>query len=110
MSSAKTPLTVIYDSGNLANKIEVEKIKAKDKDNALTLADIASGASAEEHGCSTEAVKKGIHVRDAAGKVFDGIEALRVMHEAVGLGNYFRFCREPGLRSGPSGFFPKKVA
>lgn len=110
MSSAKTPLTVIYDSGNLASRIEVDKLKAKDRDNAMTLVDIAAGGKAEDHGCTADAVKKTIHVRDADGKVFAGLDAIGAMHDAVGLGGYFRFCRTPGLTSGPSGFFPKKKA
>lgn len=110
MSSAKTPLTVIYDSGNLASRLEVDKLKAKDKNNVMTLVDIAAGGKAEEHGCTADAVKKTIHVRDADGKVFTGINAIDAMHDAVGLAAYFRFCRAPGLTSGPSGFFPKKKA
>lgn len=110
MSTAKTPLTVLYDSGNLASRIEIEKLKAKDTSKTMTLVDIAAGGKAEDHGCTADAVNKTIHVRDAEGKVFAGIEAIAAMHDAVGLGGYFRFCRTPGLTSGPSGFFPRKKA
>jgi hypothetical protein len=110
MSTAKTPLTVVYDSSNLASRLEVDKLKAKDTSGLMTLVDIASGGKAEEHGCTTDAVRKTIHVRDADGKIFAGINAIDAMHDAIGLGGYFRFCRTPGLTSGPSGFFPKKKA
>lgn len=110
MSTAKTPLTVVYDGGNLSNKLEVEQLKAKDTANAMTLVDIAAGGNAEAYGCSADAVKKTIHVRDADGTMFAGIEAISAMHDALGLGGYFRFCRTPGLTTGPSGFFPKKKA
>lgn len=110
MSTAKTPLTIVYDSRNLASKLEVEKLKAKDTSGLMMLVDIAAGAKAEEYGCSDSAVRKAIHVRDAEGKLFAGIEAIGVLHDAIGLGGYFRFCRTPGLTSGPSGFFPKKTA
>jgi len=110
MSTAKTSLTVVFDGGNLASKLEVEKLKTKDKNNAMTLVDIAAGGRAEEYGCTIDAVKKTIHVRDADGTVFAGIEAISAMHDALGLGGYFPFCRTPGLTTGPSGFFPKKKA
>jgi hypothetical protein len=100
MSTAKTPLTVVFDSSNLSSKIEVEKIKPKDRENLLTLVDISAGGKAEEHGCQTAAVRKAIHVRDASGKVFVGIDAIGAIFDAVGLGGYFRFCRTPGLSSG----------
>ncbi|MDX5364460.1 MAG: hypothetical protein LPJ91_09935 [Pseudazoarcus pumilus] len=110
MSTAKTPLTVVYDSRNLASKLEVDKLKAKDTSGQMALVDIAADGKAEEHGCTDEAVRKTIHVRDAEGRVFVGIEAIGALHDAVGLSGYFRFCRTPGLTSGPSGFFPKKAA
>ena len=109
MSTAKTPL-IVFDGGNLASKLEVEKLKAKDTNNAMTLVDISAGGKAEEYGCTTDAVKKTIHVRDADGKVFAGIDAIDAMHDAIGLAGYFRFCRTPGLTTGPSGFFPTKKA
>ncbi|MBA4743130.1 MAG: hypothetical protein H2060_10555 [Azoarcus sp.] len=110
MSTAKTPLTVVYDSDNLSSKLEVEQLREKDTDKTMTLVDIASGGKAEDHGCTTDAVKKTVHVRDADGKVFAGMDAIGAMHDAVGLGGYFRFCRTPGLTSGPSGFFKAKAA
>ena len=102
MSTAKTPLTVVYDSDNLSSKLEVEQLREKDTDKTMTLVDIASGGKAE--------VRKSVHVRDADGKVFAGMDAIGAMHDAVGLGGYFRFCRTPGLTSGPSGFFKAKAA
>lgn len=110
MSPAKTPLTVVYDSSNLSSKIEVTKLKAKDKDALMTLVDISAGGKAEDYGCSADAVRKAIHVQDADGKVFAGIQAIEAMHDAVGLDGYFRFCRTPGLTSGPSGFFKARTA
>ena len=110
MSTAKTPLTVIYDSHNLSSKLEVQRLKNKDEAKLMTLVDISTDGKAEDFGCQTEAVNKTIHVRDADGKIFVGIDAIDAMHDAIGLGGYFRFCRTPGLRSGPSGFFPKKKA
>lgn len=110
MSKAKPPLTVIYNGSNLATSIEVKTLKEKDRTGLMTLVDIAAGGKASDHGCNEDAVRARIHVRDADGKVFSGLEALEVMHDAVGLSGYFRFCRTPGLTSGPTGFFTKKAA
>lgn len=111
MSTAKTPLTVVYYSGNLSSRLEVDELKSKDTSGLMSLVDIASGGKAEDHGCTADAVTKAIHVRDAEGQIFVGIDAIGAMHDAVGLGGYFRFGRTPGLTSGPSGFFrPKKAA
>lgn len=110
MSTAKTPLTVVYDSDDLASKLEIDQLKAKDTSGQMTLVDIAAGAKAEDHGCTADAVRKAIHVRDAEGNIFVGIDAIGAMHDAVGLGGYFRFCRTPGLTSGPTGFFRAKKA
>ena len=108
MSTAQTPLTVIYDSRNLSSKLEVQRLTSKDKDRLMTLVDISADGKAEDFGCQTDAVRKTIHVRDAEGRIFVDLDAIDAMHDAIGLGGYFRFCRTPGLRSGPSGFFPKK--
>lgn len=102
MSSAKTPLTVVFDGSRLSTKIEVEKIKQKDTAHVITLVDISAGGKAEDHGCQAAAVQKELHVRDANGTVSRGIDALQVVYDAVGLGGYFRFCRTPGLTSGGS--------
>ncbi|MDX5445782.1 MAG: hypothetical protein LPJ87_06980 [Zoogloeaceae bacterium] len=102
MSSAKTPLTVVYDGSQLSTRIEVEKIKQKDTAHVINLVDISAGGKAEEHGCQTAAVQKAVHVRDADGAVTSGIDALQTVYDAVGLGGYFRFCRAPGLTSGSS--------
>jgi CobQ-like glutamine amidotransferase family enzyme len=102
MSSAKTPLTVVYDGSRLSTRIEVEKIKQKDTAHVITLVDIAAGGKAEDYGCETAAVRKAVHVRDADGAVTSGIGTLQIVYGAVGLGDYFRFCRAPGLTSGGS--------
>lgn len=107
MSKVKTPLAVVFDSGNVSSANEVRRLHAKDGDKRMTLVDIATGGKAEEYGCTTAAVRQTVHVRDADGRIFAGLDAIGAMHEALGLGDYFRFCRTPGLTSGPSGFFRK---
>lgn len=101
----KYPLDVVFDGNNEASSLEVNHLKEKDADNNLNLVDVSQGANAEDYGCDIAEVKKTVHVRDAGGTVLGGKEAISALHDAVGLGNYFRFCRQPGLQTEGSGFF-----
>lgn len=101
----KYPLNVVFDGNNAASAQEAKHLKEKDKDNNLNLVDVSKGGNAADYGCDAAAVKNTVHVQDAGGKVLAGMDAIGAMHEAVGLGSYFRFCRQPGLQTGGSGFF-----
>lgn len=104
MSKARTPLIVIFNSEDPASVLEVTSLAEKDPaHNVFTLADVATGADASAFNVDPEAAEHHIYVKDANGKLFQGTEAIEVMHDAVGLGGYFRFCRLPGMTSGRAG-------
>lgn len=110
MSKARTPLTVVFNGSDLPSAIEVKAMKKKDKSGALELVDIVAGGNPADYDIDEASARKTIQIRDAAGRQFSGIDAIGAMHEAVGLGGYFRFCRVPGLISGSIGLLQARKA
>lgn len=104
----QTPVTVLYDSTNIASVREVGFLKTKNSNGKLEFVDLAASAgSAEKYGVSAAAVQEKLHARDASGQVFAGIDALYAAHAAVGLANWFEMCRLPGFLSVGTGIGPK---
>lgn len=100
-SHLKWPLTVLFDSKDICSAIDIQDLKAKDKQGHLNPVDIYQpGFKPSDHGLSDTNAHHGLHVRDAAGTVLEGVDAEEAAYEAVGLGSYFRFNRGPGMRSG----------
>jgi hypothetical protein len=81
----KWPVTVTYRADDPLFAPDLKDLKSKDKANQLTLAPTGSGE---------------VQAQDAGGKAYKGLDALGAAYAAVGLFQYFKFCRLPGYDSG----------
>jgi hypothetical protein len=93
----KSPITVFY-KGSGPVKAEVANAKKWDRKGLLKLVDISRpGFSASGYGVMANVSGESIYIRDAAGKVLTSVDALYAINDAVGLGNYFKLARLPGM-------------
>jgi hypothetical protein len=100
--ATQQPLAVFYDGNDLVAKIEANKLKEKDKAEHLKLVDVSQSGykPADYNGVSLEKVGHGVYVRDPSGEEFTSYDALLYAYAAIGLGNWFKYNRLPGLDSG----------
>lgn len=94
MTNPHYPLTIYYDGACRVCSAEMEHYRRKDHGGRLLFADISSaGFRAVEGGPTFAEFMARMHVRDATGRFYTGIEAFQVI---------WRACPEPWLHAAAS--------
>ena len=93
------PLTCYFDGACPVCNREMRALEAQDAKGNIRLIDISTpGFDAAEWGYSLDAMRESLHVVDASGQLLRGMDAIHAAHEAVGLGHWYRWTRQPLLR------------
>jgi hypothetical protein len=107
-NTLKGPLTFIYNGTNKRWSDEAEFLKSKDTGNKLSYVDAARTDPGP--GIDANAVKKTPFLRDSAGKLVSGLDAVYGAYNGIGFGFWFKFNRIPGFVSEGTGIGPEKKA
>jgi predicted DCC family thiol-disulfide oxidoreductase YuxK len=81
------PLTLFYDAACPVCSLEMDHLRARNRDGRLVFVDIRTpGFDAARYGVTFEAMDAQLHAQRADGQVIYGVQVLRLAYEAVGLG------------------------
>lgn len=87
MARAIYPLTLFYDAACPVCSLEMDHLRARNRDGRLVFIDIsAPGFDAERYGVRADDMDAEIHGLAADGTMFRGMEVLRLAYDAAGLG------------------------
>jgi predicted DCC family thiol-disulfide oxidoreductase YuxK len=87
VSHTAYPLTLFYDAACPVCSLEMDHLRARDRDGKLRFVDIAAaGFDATAYGASAAAMDAEIHGLRADGTMLRGVQVLRLAYAAVGLG------------------------
>lgn len=81
------PLTLLYEETCPLCKLEIDNLKARDRDGLLRFVDVsAADFDPEPYGVPLAAMLEAIHAVKADGTLIRGVEVFRLAYAAVGLG------------------------
>lgn len=93
--------TLLYDGLCPVCAREVAFLRRRDRRGALAAVDIAApGFAPERYGVTLAECVGTLHAIDAQGRALRGMDAIRAMYEAVGLGRLVRWTGRRPFRSG----------
>ncbi|WP_275099088.1 hypothetical protein [Sedimenticola hydrogenitrophicus] len=102
------PVTLLYDTREVAMAHEVAFLKSKNANNNLEFLDLSKTPDiASDYGVDAEGLGGEYKARDASGQMLTGLDALYAAHAAIGLGAWFEMCRVPGFMSKGTGIGPQ---
>ena len=94
------PLTVYFDGACPIYRREIDLMKIFNRKYRLQFIDFSGGSYRHaEHGLSLLDLGRVIHARWSDGNIITGVEVLREMWEAIGLGFLARFSRLSGINT-----------
>lgn len=100
--SSNYPLTVYYDASCPLCRAELHALKSTDYEGRLELRDCSTpdfaDTSAESDGISRDAMMKAMHVRDARGHWYRGVDAFVMVYRAAGIERMVRLWAHPRLK------------
>mgnify|MGYP001262298675 CR=1 FL=1 len=85
------PLEIFYDGSCVVCSAEMDSYRNNNPDNRLTFIDIsAESFSAQDYGKTKEEFMDRLHVRDAAGVFYHGVDAFVMIWQVYPSGSFYR--------------------
>lgn len=100
--TATYPLTIYFDASCALCNSEMQTIKLRDSENALTLIDCSGpdfdDGPFQQEGISRDAMMNCLHAQDASGQWLKGVTAFEVIYRTVGMTSIAKFWGHPLTR------------